>query len=173
VPSAVFQRPGDEILQRMAQGDFDPERFVLLEEQFDTSRLATPVPPSQPATPVRFNKPEGTDVTSGPGTVHILRFDDDYLRFDVTAKQNAMLLVTDLAYPGWKAYVDGAETPIYRGDALFRTVFVPAGQHTIDMVYRPRSFRLGLLLTLVSTFVTLGGLLALCGGGAIVRRRRR
>ena len=39
VPSAVVERPGDEILHRLALGDFSPERMVILEEQFDVSRL--------------------------------------------------------------------------------------------------------------------------------------
>jgi hypothetical protein len=165
-------RPGDEILERLAQGDFAPERFVLLEQQFDASRLPPPAPPSQPVTPVRFDPTTGTDVESAAGVVHILQYADDALRFDVAATQNAMLLVTDLVYPGWKAYVDGAETPIYRGDALFRTIYIPAGRHAVEMRYRPRSFRLGLLVTLASTVVIGGALLALSGVSGIRRRRR-
>ena len=69
-----------------------------------------------------------------------------------------MLFLADLAYPGWKAYVDGQETQIYRADYLFRSVFVPAGTHSVEFVYRPRSFRLGLLITLLATA---GGVVAL------------
>ena len=72
-----------------------------------------------------------------------------------------MLFLADLAYPGWKAYVDGQETPIYRANYLFRSVFVPAGRHTVEFAYRPRSSRLGLLLTLVGTVAVTGALLGL------------
>jgi uncharacterized membrane protein YfhO len=47
--------------------------------------------------------------------------------------------------------VDGQETPIYRANYLFRAVYVPAGQHSVDFVYRPRAFRLGLLISLCAT----------------------
>jgi Bacterial membrane protein YfhO len=164
VPSAVVERPGEEILQRLAMGDFAPERMVILEEQFDVSRLPPPPPPGE-AQPIRFERPDGTEVTSGPGTVVLRTMEDDDVRLEATARQPAMLFLADLAYPGWKAYVDGQETQIYRADYLFRSVFVPAGKHTVEFVYRPRSFRLGLLITLVGTAVVTGALLRLALGG--------
>jgi hypothetical protein len=169
VPSAVVERPGDEILHRLALGDFSPERMVILEEQFDVSRLGPPPPPGQ-APPVRFNGPQGTEVASGPGTVSLQEVQEDALRLRVNAQQSAMLFLADLAYPGWKAYVDGQETPIYRANYLFRSVFVPTGQHTVEFVYRPRSFRLGLLLTLVGTVAVTGALLGLTLGPLRLRR---
>jgi hypothetical protein len=182
VPSAVVERPGEEILHRLSLGDFSPERMVILEEQFDVSQLPPP-PPIGQTVPVRFNRPQGTEATSGPGTVRIVGLADDDIRLEADAKQNAMLLLTDLAYPGWKAYVDGKETPIYRANYLFRSVFVPAGKHTIEFAYRPRSFRLGLLITLLATVAVVGCLLALTflgraplgrlGGLPLNRRRQR
>ena len=162
VGSAIVERPGDDILARMAHGDFSPERFVILEEQFDTTRLAPPPPAGQPVPPIRFNRPQGTESTSGAGSVQLLRFDADYLRLEARASQNALLFLADLIYPGWIAYVDGKETPIYRANYLFRAVYVPAGQHTVEFVYRPRSFRLGVLITLLASLATVGTLAWLC-----------
>jgi hypothetical protein len=166
VPSAVVERPGLEIVSRMAHGDFSPERFVILEEQFDVSRLAPPARPDEPVPPIRFNRPDGTESSSGPGTVRIVRFDTDHLRLEAEANQNAMLFLADLAYPGWRAYVDGTEAPIYRANYLFRAVYLPAGQHTVDFIYRPRSFRLGLLVTVAATLAMLAALAALAAGGS-------
>ncbi|HEX2187037.1 MAG TPA: YfhO family protein [Chloroflexota bacterium] len=150
VPSAVIERPGEDVLNRLTLGDFSPERMVILEEQFDLSTLAPVAPPGQ-GTPIRANQPAGTEVTSGPGTVHILRFEEDLVRLEARARQNAMLVLADMAYPGWKAYVDGREAKIYRANHLFRAVFIPSGQHTVEFVYRPRSLRLGLLITMLAT----------------------
>ncbi|MGH2353311.1 MAG: YfhO family protein, partial [Chloroflexota bacterium] len=167
VPSAVIERPGGETLDRLAQGDFSPERMVVLEQRFDRlPELAPPSPPGQ-GTPIRFNRPAGTEISSGPGTVHLLRFDDDRVRLEATARQNAMLFLADLAYPGWKAYLDGVETPIYRANYLFRAVYVPAGRHTVEFVYRPLSFRLGLLITLVALLATVGALVGLTVGSRL------
>ncbi|MBI3972428.1 MAG: YfhO family protein [Chloroflexi bacterium] len=158
VPSAVIDRTSDGILSRMAYMDFSPERFVILEEQFDVSKLAPPAPAGAPVTPIRFNRPQGTESTSSAGKVQLLRFDSDHLRVDVEARQNAMLFLADQMYPGWKAFIDGKETKIYRANYLFRSVYVPAGRHTVDFVYRSRSFQLGLLVTMVAALAAIGAL---------------
>ncbi|MDQ3702355.1 MAG: YfhO family protein, partial [Chloroflexota bacterium] len=176
VPSAVVERPGDEILHRLALGDFQPERMVILEEQFDVTRLPPP-PALDQVVPIRTNGPQGTEVSSGAGTVRIVRLEDEYISLRATARHNAMLFLADPAYPGWKAYLDGQETQIYRANFLFRAVYVPAGPHTVEFVYRPRSFRLGLLLTLAATVGVVAGLgwlfFARPGGRSLVAAGRR
>jgi uncharacterized membrane protein YfhO len=62
-----------------------------------------------------------------------------------------MVILADTYAPGWSATVDGQPTPIYEAYTLVRGVVAPAGAHTIDLVYRPRSVLLGAaLLTLAS-----------------------
>jgi hypothetical protein len=85
----------------------------------------------------------------------------------VTAQQNAMLLLADEMYPGWSATIDGRPETIYRADYLFRAVFVPAGQHTVEFVYQPRSFRLGMLITLLATAGAVGTLWWLAFGSSL------
>ncbi|MFQ5732591.1 MAG: YfhO family protein, partial [Planctomycetaceae bacterium] len=71
--------------------------------------------------------------------------------------------LTDLAYPGWQATLDGDPVPTCVVDGMFRGVDVPAGRHEIVWRYRPRSFRIGMVVSL-ATVVLLGGI-------AIVRDR--
>lgn len=56
-------------------------------------------------------------------------------------------------YPGWKAYVDGKETKVYRANYMFRAIALPPGEHEIEFVYDPWSFKLGLI---ISSFTLLG-----------------
>ena len=76
-----------------------------------------------------------------------------------------MLLLTDSAYPGWSASVDGRASPIYVADGLFRAVHVPAGSHEVRFVFAPRSYEYGRLLSLagLALLVGLGGYLWLTG----------
>jgi hypothetical protein len=57
-----------------------------------------------------------------------------------------LLLIADTYYPGWQARVDGVASPIYPADLLFRAVAVDAGTHRVELDYRPRSLRDGLLV---------------------------
>jgi len=58
----------------------------------------------------------------------------------------SMLIVADAWYPGWKAYVDGKPTQIWKAYNVIRGVVVDAGEHEVVMVYRPWSVYIGAIL---------------------------
>lgn len=82
----------------------------------------------------------------------------------VSTSKAGMLFVSDTYYPGWKAFVDGEETKIYKADFAFRAIEVPEGTHEIKMVYQPESFYTGLKVSLASfiILVIIGLILELC-----------
>ena len=51
---------------------------------------------------------------------------------------------------GWKAQVDGEETPILRADYTFRAVPLIPGEHLVRFYYDPWTFKLGLGISLAS-----------------------
>lgn len=59
---------------------------------------------------------------------------------------NALVVLADTWFPGWKARVDGREAPIYRAYSFLRSVPVPAGKHQLIFEYSPGNFWLSLLL---------------------------
>lgn len=59
-----------------------------------------------------------------------------------------LLVVSDLYYPGWNVYVDGALQPLYATNLIMRGVYLPAGTHQVDFVYEPLSFKMGLYISL-------------------------
>ncbi|REG34864.1 membrane protein YfhO [Archangium gephyra] len=60
------------------------------------------------------------------------------------------LLLSDSHYPGWEATLDGAPVPVLRANAVMRAVRVPPGAHSVRFDYRPLSFRLGALLSVLA-----------------------
>ena len=46
-----------------------------------------------------------------------------------------LLVLGEVYYPAWKAYVDGESAPVYLTDHLFRSVRIPAGEHTVELHY--------------------------------------
>jgi hypothetical protein len=86
-------------------------------------------------------------------------------RVNVEADGDALLVLTDAAYPGWIARVDGNEQPILTVDGLFRGVPITRGAHAIELEYAPQSLRIGAWIGALS----LAAIVALASSG---RRRR-
>lgn len=81
------------------------------------------------------------------------------LEIKTTTAGNNLLFLSETYYPqGWKAYIDGKETAIYRANYLFRAVVVPSGIHTLEMKFEPIGFYVGKNLSLATNIVVLGGL---------------
>jgi hypothetical protein len=84
-----------------------------------------------------------------PGNHGIYKVDyEKYLETEsiikVETSENGLLFVSDTFFPGWLAFVDGEKAPIYKADFAFRAIAVPRGVHEVKMVYRPKSFMMGL-----------------------------
>ncbi|MBI5554990.1 MAG: YfhO family protein [Elusimicrobia bacterium] len=72
------------------------------------------------------------------------------IRIKARAAQAGTLVLGDVYYPGWRAYVDGKETAVFPAYYLFRGIAVPAGEHEVVFTYQPTHFVLGLTVSLVS-----------------------
>ena len=77
-----------------------------------------------------------------------------------TATGNNLLFLSETFYPkGWKAYINGKETEIYRLNYLFRGVIIPQGSHTLLMKFEPATFTLGKTISLITNLIILGGII--------------
>jgi len=101
------------------------------------------------------------------GQVEIRRLVPNEVELQVSVTRPSMVILTDAFYPGWKAYVDGEATEIFRANSLFRAVEVPPGRHTVLFKFRPDSLFLGFVMSLASV----GLLAAFLFGTWIVGRR--
>jgi hypothetical protein len=61
----------------------------------------------------------------------------------VNTNANGILTIGDVWYPGWSAWVDGSPTPVLRAYTSLRAVAVPAGEHVVELSYRPISLIVG------------------------------
>jgi hypothetical protein len=65
-----------------------------------------------------------------------------------TAPVDGAVVWADQNYPGWQARLDGRPWPLESEDRL-RRLEVPAGEHILEFIYRPLSFYLGALTSLL------------------------
>ncbi len=110
-----------EILRRLLDKDFPLDKKIFLEK--------------------KALEPTGQQAAN---SVSYLKYSEQESILEIETKDDGFLFVSDLFYPGWKAYIDGKESKIYRTNYVFRAVFVPEGEHEVKFVYKPDSFFNGL-----------------------------
>lgn len=97
--------------------------------------------------------------------VEIINYFPQHIEIKTLSSGPKLLFISDTYNPGWQAYLDGGKVNIYKADGAFRAVFIPAGQHHIDMKYEPKLFYLGMIITLA----TVAGF-GLYGGVSLARK---
>lgn len=104
------------------------------------------------------------DAPNGPGHVSIRR---DGLGYELeTVMENAgWVVVSESAWTGWRAYIDGRRVKTHFANHAFLGVHVPTGRHRLRLVYLPESFTRGRALS-AATFL-------LCIVVVVYSRRKR
>jgi hypothetical protein len=125
--------------RQMAEPGFDPTLTAILAESVDELPRNTP-----------YHSPVPRVLEHSPKRVVI----------EAEAVAPGLLVSADTYYPGWKAFVDGSETRIYRANHVMRAVVLPQGRHTIEFRYEPVSFKIGVALS-AGTVLLLVGIFAL------------
>lgn len=97
---------------------------------------------------------------NGPGRVAVLSHSrgGEYL-LQADMQRGGFVVISDTAWKGWRAWIDGRAVPVARANAAFLSVFVPQGRHGVRVLYRPRSFEIGAAIS----FATLLAILAYAG----------
>ena len=66
---------------------------------------------------------------------------NDEVNYHAKSSADRFAVFSEVFYKhGWKAYVDGKETPIYKTNYVLRGAVIPAGDHDIKFVFRPDSY---------------------------------
>jgi len=91
-------------------------------------------------------------------TAILTNFSENELLVTTHTSAPAMLLVNDLFYPAWHAYVDGNPVKIVRAFTSLRSIPVPTGTHRVEMKYESSAFEAGWKITLGMLVITILGL---------------
>lgn len=71
-----------------------------------------------------------------------------------TAKKGTLLL-QDMYYPGWKAFIDGRETRVLPYNNISRMVVLEHNASTVTLIFDPLSFKLGACISIFSLLLSL------------------
>jgi uncharacterized membrane protein YfhO len=82
--------------------------------------------------------------------VRITSYRSQRVELETSGDGASVLVLADTWYPGWRAWIDGRETPVLRANYVTRAVGLPAGEHRVVFAFVPVAFWVGLAVTLVT-----------------------
>lgn len=121
-----------------------------------------------------FEKDPGfkIDPPDSTASVRINSYGDHNISLDAEASGNNLMFLSEVYYPaGWKAFIDGQQTEIYKTDYLFRSIVVPKGKHKIEFKFEPETFYTGKKITMGANFALILVFAAAIGGLALRRKK--
>ena len=71
------------------------------------------------------------------GSVSIHEYAPDKITIDADFPDQGFIVLSDQFFPGWKAFIDGKETRIYRVNGCIRGIVSPVGRHEVIFKYVP------------------------------------
>jgi hypothetical protein len=74
-------------------------------------------------------------------SIWLVKNQHDLIRYQSSSAAERFAVFSEVYYEkGWKAYIDGQETPVYKTNYVLRGAFIPAGKHEITFEFKPDSY---------------------------------
>jgi hypothetical protein len=76
--------------------------------------------------------------------ISLTEYRANYLKYVSSAATEQLAVFSEVYYDkGWQAYIDGAPAPHFRVDYILRAMRIPAGNHTVEFKFHPKSYFMG------------------------------
>ena len=86
------------------------------------------------------------------GSITLTDYKPNQLTYSFSANEDKLVVFSEIwTSKGWTMRIDGQESPLLRANYLLRAAKVPAGQHEIVMRYEPKIWKVGGIVSLVSS----------------------
>jgi hypothetical protein len=136
VPAVRVVPEAERALTILRDPRFDPRHMALVES-------TPPIPLASP----------DSKVTVSTGDVSVIRYESNRISVTARAGRNALLVLGEKYFRGWRATVDGRPAVIHPVDHILRGVYLTPGEHRVEFIFDPLPFRIGKWITLVSFVV--------------------
>lgn len=110
--------------------------IVITSDDWDGHEAALGILRESPDTLVVHDAPVLPGTASGSAEIN--EYSATRVSVTVNSESETYLYLADAYYPGWRATVNGEDSPVYRANVMFRAVAVPAGESTVIFEFVPR-----------------------------------
>ncbi|MBI4009258.1 hypothetical protein HY357_03425 [Candidatus Roizmanbacteria bacterium] len=144
VPNAVVVPDKKKILNLLSNNGFNSKKYILLEKKSLNIQLEN---------------------NSSFEEINVDRSSFNKIHLSVKMKGSGFLVLSEIAYPGWKAFINKKEVEILKANNILRSIYLTSGLHNVDFIYDPDSYTVGKYISLtalsaISMFFIIKGLIA-------------
>ena len=106
-------------------------------------------------------------VPDSVANIHLTSYAPDVLEYTSSSSLAKTAVFSEIYYPyGWKAYIDGQPTEIFRANYVLRALNIPAGEHKIRFEFRPDTVYKGDKISMAFVILMLAFVAGSIGWGA-------
>lgn len=103
-------------------------------------------------------------------SIKLTHFDNDTMTYSFEGDKPQFAVFSEIYYPfGWNAYIDGQKVDYCKANYVLRGLSLPAGKHEVKFIFEPESYKKGLQLGYISSFL----ILIFFVGGIFMQWRQR
>jgi hypothetical protein len=122
-----------------ALGKFNPSKTAIIDEKFKDKITKLP-------------EPEFFSLDTG--YIELVSYKPNHLTYKSATKTDRLAVFSEIYYDkGWNAYVDGFASDYIRVNYILRGMVVPAGLHTIEFKFEPKTYSLSQKIALISSII--------------------
>lgn len=141
----------DARAEMQALNNFNPAQTAIVEEAYKASITVTPQ-------------------WDSAARIALMENDHDRVTYTCESATPQFAVFSEVFYDrGWKAFIDGTESPIVRTNYVLRGLAIPAGKHNIEFRFEPHSYSLGRTVTNICQLI----LLILLAGGLFLEFKKK
>ncbi len=151
VSRVVVEPDPDRATQKILAQNFQPKREAVVDaidpKGLGAALVASPANPKREVPQIRTHR------------VSIASYQPEKVVLDAQCAQPCLVVLTDLFYPGWRAFIEGEEQRVHRVNTLYRGVVVPAGSHRVTYRFEPQPFYIGVAIACTTLLVAIAACL--------------
>ena len=145
---------GDQL--KIIRGDYPEEKW----RNFDPRQMALAEPETARELAAAGLNTSTMKTDKSPGEViSFSRESPSEFQVEVNLTAPAMLVISEIAFPGWRVEVDGTRAGIYRVNYALQGVVIQSGRHQVRFTYFPASLLTGSLISGATVLLLLSLLL--------------
>ena len=105
--------------------------------------------------------------------IRLTTYEPNRVVYETDNAGDGVAVFSEIYYPdGWQVSIDGKEAPLARANYVLRALYVPAGQHTIEMRFDPQSLHVTEGIAYAGLSLLAIGALTAVGLGCYRRRKQ-